>query len=254
MKRIAIYAGVVLVLLIGGAMFTIDSIARAAIESGVEAGLGVPAEVGSVRLRVLLGSFSMADLEIANADGYEADHFLRLGTVETEISYAALREGDVELKRLLLADLDLELEWKGRKANYDAILEGMGGSAEPVQDKSGGEGGSEVRFIIDELLIQNVVAKLHLDRLGEAEVKVPEIRLEGVGRKSGGVTMSEVTRRVMNAVLTAVMRKGKGLGPEFSGKLGSGLQEVRGLSSGSTSEKIGKASEMFRGFLKKDGD
>lgn len=248
MRKLAIYGGVALLLLAGGAMFAIDSIARLAIETGVETGLGVPADVGSVRLRPLFGSFRMRGLEIANAQGYTADHFLKLGRAETTISYRALLEGDVVLKRLVLADVELDLEWRGRKANYDAILDGIGGSApEPA-----GTPASETRFIIDELVIQNAVARLRLDSalgsLEVREVKLPELRFDGIGRKTGGIGMGEVARRVVKLLLVAVTQQGEALGPEFSGKLGSDLEQLRELGSGSTSDKIRKATELFEVF------
>ncbi len=250
MRKLAIYGGVALLLLVGGAMFTIDSIARSAIETGVEAGLGVPVDVGSVRLRLLLGSFLMRGLEIANPEGYTAERFLKLGRAETTISYRALREGDVVLKRLVLADLELDLEWQGRKANYDAILDGIQGpTPEPA-----GTPASETRFIIDELVIRNVVAHLRLDSalgsLEAREVKLAELRLEGIGRKTGGIGVGELARRVVKALLAEVMQQGTALGPEFSGKLAPGLEQLRELGSGSTSDKIRKATEFFGVFGK----
>ena len=246
MQKLVIYGVVALLLIVGGAMFTIDSIARSAIETGLETGLGVPAEVGSVRLRLWRGSFRMHDLEIPNPEGYAADHFLKLGTAETTLSYRALREGDVVLKRLVLSDLELDLEWQGRRANYDAILDGIEGSPDESADSST----TETRFIIDELVIQNVVARLRLGSLGVQEVKLSELRLQGVGRKAGGISMGAVAQRVVKRLLVAVMQQGKTLGPEFSGKLGSGLEQVRGLGSGSTSDKIRKATEFFGAFGK----
>jgi hypothetical protein len=255
-KRLLIYGGVGLLLLVGGAMFAIDSIAASAIESGVEAGLGAPTEVGSVRLRLLMGSFRMSDLEIANPPGFESAHFLRLGHAETELSYGALREGDVVLAKLVLADLDLQLEWKGRESNYDAILEGTGGEegGEDASAEEAPEEPSETRFIIDELLIQNVTATLRIDSVGDAEIEIPEIRLEAIGRKSGGVAMRDLAQRVTRAVVAEAMKKGKGLGPAFSVKAGAGLNEALSLREGSTSDRLDKAGELFRGLLKRDDD
>ena len=121
MKKLAIFVVVAGVLVIGGVILTIDTLARSAIEMGVEAGLGVPTKVGSVSLRPLLGSFRMNNLEIANPEGFEADHFLKLGRTETSVSYGALRQGDVVLERLELADMDLTLEWQGRKSNFSRM-------------------------------------------------------------------------------------------------------------------------------------
>ena len=250
MQKLVIYAGVALLLIVGGAMFTIDSIARSAIETGLETGLGVPAEVGSVRLRLWRGSFRMHDLEIPNPEGFAAEHFLKLGTAETTLSYRALREGDVVLKRLVLSDLELDLEWQGRRANYDAILDGIEGSPDEAADSSA----TETRFIIDELVIQNVVAHLRLDSalgsLKAREVKLEELRLEGIGRKTGGIGMGELARRVVKALLAEVMQQGTALGPEFSGKLAPGLEQLGELGSGSTSDKIRKATEFFGVFGK----
>lgn len=251
MKKLAIYTVVVLVLLVGGAMLTIDSIARSAIETGVEAGVGVPTRVGGVSLRLLLGSFRMDDLEISNPQGYTSAHFLKLGTAETAISYGDLRRGDVVLDRLLLEDLDVELEWKGRKANYDAILDGMGGAgskpapAEPEEP----EAASETRFIIDELLIRNVTAHVRLGDLKAASVTLDELKLEGIGRKSGGATLQEVTQRVVKTVLAASMDKSKSLGPEVSARLGQGLQQLRGLGD-QGGEGAGKVLDKAGSFLK----
>jgi uncharacterized protein involved in outer membrane biogenesis len=253
MRRILIWAAAALVLVVGAAMFTIDSIARSAIETGVETALGVSTDVGSVRLRLFLGSFRMNDLEIANAEGYESDHFVELGTIETKISYADLRAGDVVLERLLLEDLVVALEWQGRKANYQAILGGTGsGKPEPAEPDAEPATESETRFIIDELVVRNVEARLSLDsalgKLNTTEVKIPEIKLKGIGRKSGGVDLAELTREVTTAIVGVVLKQGKTLGPEFSSKIGSGLKGLgsEGESAGKKLEETGQ--KLLRGL------
>ena len=228
MRRVAIYTVVALVLAIGGAALAIDGIARSAIESGVETALGVPAQVGSVRLRLLVGSFRMDDLEIANPAGYEADYFARLGKVETRISYVDLRVGNVVLERLVLEDLDLDLEWQGLAANYQVILQ----DEEPASE-------SETRFIIDELVVRNVTARLSLKSplgsLATEQLEIPEIRLAGVGRKDGGIGLARLVLEVTESVVGAVLKQ-RGT---FSPRIGSG----------STREKLEDAGKkLLEGF------
>ena len=248
MRRILIIAGVVLVFAVGIAVAAINTVAAGAIEAGVEAGLGVPADVGSVRLRLLMGSFSMDDLAIGNAPGFEAKRFLSLGHTETSISYGALRRGEVVLEKLVLSDLVIDLEWQGRKANYDAILDGMSrseatGEAEAETGGAADESSSTV-FIIDELLIQNVTARLRLKsklaKLDGQEVHLPEIRLTGIGRGSGGAQLSAVTREVMGKLLTAVLKQSKASVPQLADQIGPALGELRGLAGGS-GDKAGSA-------------
>ena len=205
-----------------------------------------------MRLRLLLGSFSMRDLAIGNAPGFEAKRFLSLGRTETSISYAALGRRQVVLEKLVLSDLVINLEWQGGKANYSAILEGMsGGSADDS---------SSTTFIIDELLIQNVTARLHLKgrlgNIGAQEVHVPEIRLTGVGRRSGGEQISGMTREIVSQLLLAVLRQSKLAVPQLALEIAPALRELRGLA-GATSQKTGdlleELGEAAGGLLERFG-
>jgi uncharacterized protein involved in outer membrane biogenesis len=252
MKRIVIVGGVVVALALVAALMVIDTIAARAIETGVEAGLGVPAQVGSVRLRLLLGSFGMDDLQIDNAPGYDAEHFLSLGRTETSISFAALRRGEVVLDKLLLSDLVVDLEWQGRKANYDALLEGMSSAEADDEAEAKAEAddadASATTFIIDEIVIRNVTARIRVKskllNVDAKEVHIPEIKLTGVGRASGGEQLSAITRQVMEKVLMAVLQKSKSAVPQLSAEIGSALGELRGLGGG-TGDKVGSVIEKL---------
>ena len=210
-KLIRVVCGLVVVLLVlaVGAVVYIDSIAKTAIERGATYALGVDTTLGSADVKLLSGAFAMRDLTIANPKGFESPFFTHLGQGDVEVALTTLRQETVELPTLTLTDLEMYLEKKEGKANYDVILENLKRfeSQEKAQDDGGGK-----KYIIDEVVIKNIMVHVQLLPLGgsltKLDVPIDEIRLENVGSEtSRGVVMSELTGVIIKGVLIAVVKK-----------------------------------------------
>ena len=230
-KLIRVVCGLVVVLLVlaVGAVVYIDSIAKTAIERGATYALGVDTTLGSADVKLLSGAFAMGDLTIANPKGFESPFFTHLGRGDVEVALATLRQETVELPTLTLTDLEMYLEKKEGKANYEVILENLKRfeSQEKAQDDGGGK-----KYIIDEVVIKNIMVHVQLLPLGgnltKLDVPIDEIRLENVGSEtSRGVVMSELTGVIIKGVLIAIVQKGGGLIPDdIVGTLELGLDSL----------------------------
>ena len=229
MKKLIRFVGglvVVLLVLAVGVVVYVDSIAKAAIERGATYALGVETTLGSADVKLLSGAFAMADLTVANPQGFESPYFTHLGQGDVKVAIKTLLQETVELPTLTLTNLDMHLEKKQGKANYDVILENLKRfeSQENAQDDAEGK-----KFIIKEVLIKNIMVHVQLLPLGgsltKLDVPIDEIRLENVGSQTGrGVVMSELTGAIIKGVLIAIVRKGGGLIPDdILGDLGQGL-------------------------------
>ena len=229
MKKLIRFVGglvVVLLVLAVGVVVYVDSIAKAAIERGATYALGVETTLGSADVKLLSGAFAMADLTVANPQGFESPYFTHLGQGDVKVAIKTLLQETVELPTLTLTNLDMHLEKKQGKANYDVILENLKRFESQENDQDDAEG---KKFIIKEVLIKNIMVHVQLLPLGgsltKLDVPIDEIRLENVGSQTGrGVVMSELTGAIIKGVLIAIVRKGGGLIPDdILGDLGQGL-------------------------------
>lgn len=229
MKTLIKMVAVLLILLVLATVAValyIDTIAKTAIERGATYALGVETTLGSADVGLWSGTFSMGDMTIANPAGFESPYFTHLGQGDVEVALKTLRQETVELPTLTLTDLEIYLDKKEGKANYDVILENLKRfeSQENAQDDAGGK-----KFIIEEVLIKNIMVHVQLLPLGgdltKLDVPIDEVRLRNVGSGTdGSVLMSELTSVIIKAVLAAIVQKGGGLIPsDILGDLGQGL-------------------------------
>ena len=229
MKKLIKMVAVLLILLVLATVAValyIDTIAKTAIERGATYALGVETTLGSADVGLWSGTFSMGDMTIANPAGFESPYFTHLGQGDVKVAIKTLLQETVELPTLTLTNLDMHLEKKQGKANYDVILENLKRfeSQENAQDDAGGK-----KFIIEEVLIKNIMVHVQLLPLGgdltKLDVPIDEVRLHDVGSGTdGSVLMSELTSVIIKAVLAAIVQKGGGLIPsDILGDLGQGL-------------------------------
>ena len=233
-KLIRLVAALVVLLIVGVVVLFIyiDRIAKAGIERGATHALGVDTKLQKANVGVFSGTFVMAGLNVVNPGGFTTPHFLNLGTGDTAVSLGSLMDETVEVPLIHLADIDVNLEKKEGKANFDAILENLKKfeSSEPSSGQRQGK-----KFIVRQINIENVV--VHVDvlpiggELTRLHVKVPQITLKDVGSDTDrGVVVGELTNIMVQAILRAVVEKAGDLLPaDLLGDLGSALAQLKDL-------------------------
>ena len=264
---------IALVLLAALALFMyIDHVAKAGIERGATYALGVQTTVGGADVGVFSGKFGMSGLNVSNPQGFETPHFLLLNDGQVAVSLATLRQDTVEMPTLHLTGLDMNLEKKEGKSNYDVILDNLKRleSGEKPKDKTG----KGKDFVIREILIRDVNVQVDVLPLGGelSRVKVPidEIRLTDVGTgEQNGLKFTELADVILKAVFAAIIENGPDLPGEVLGELENGLASLRSLSDmgidaatvidgqvqelagtiGKTAEELGKGLEGAAGGL-----
>lgn len=234
--------GLVVVAIAGlvAAYFYIDVLAKTAIERGSTYALGVQTDLDSARLNVFGGELSLAGLEVSNPEGFSSPHFLNMKTGDVAVTLGSLRQDVVRVPTLALADIDINLEKKAQRSNYQIILDNL------KRLESGKPADAEGRrYIINDLHIQNVV--LHVDMLGGGDitrvnVPIDEIRLKNVGSETKrGVLLSELSGVIIKAILAAAADKAGSLIPaDITGELKAGLAQLQGLEKIADVQTLGQ--------------
>ena len=227
-KIILIVVAVVMLGLIIGYL-AMDSIAKTAIERGGSYALGVDTRVDSVSVGLFRGEIGIRGLTVGNPEGFKTPHLMKADRVDLGVRPGSLMSDVIEVSRFEIDGLDMNLEQKLGSTNVTAITQkaqGAGGKAQDPKEP----GGKKVKA--DRVVVRNVVAHVQMlpiaigGQTTTLDVKVPEIVLTDVGsdNAAGGATVSELTRKIVPAVLAAVVEKCKGAIPEADFKrLGDGV-------------------------------
>lgn len=267
MKKLIKLVVLLVVLIIGGvvALFVyIDSIARRGIEVASTAALGVNTTLARADVGVFAGTFDMAALNVANpaGAGFQSPHFLNLGTGGVKVSLGTLREELVELPYLRLSDIDVNLERRDNKSNYQIILDNVkklesgGGASAPSS------GGPEKKFVIREVTVSNI--NVHVDllpvggQLTKVSLPITEIKLANIGSGTdGGMVLRELVPTLLKAILAAAVQKGGDLIPaDVLGDLQGALAQLKSLDSlgvsmsGDLQKAVGDLAKQAEGVTK----
>lgn len=214
----ALVAIVIVVLIVAGlAWYFIDTIARTGIEKGATYALGVETTVDDLSLSLLNGTMTMDGLTVSNPEGYTTPHLVRSGRFDLKVDLGTILKDKVVINRFHLDGLDMNIELKGlRQSNISVILGNLKrfkGPDKQEPDKPREEPSGK-KIVVDRIVIENVVAHIHLASLGSKTVKVPRIELESVSNDGQGLTISELTARLLPAILAAVLEEGEGIIPD----------------------------------------
>jgi hypothetical protein len=150
------------------------------------------------------------------------------------VTLGTLREETVELPRISLADLDVNLERRDGKSNYKVILENV--KRLETGEKPPEDAPSEKRFIVREIDISNVTINVDMLPVGgdltSVEIPIEQIRLTDVGTDTDkGLLLAELSGVIVKAIMAAAVENGGGLIPaDMLNDLQQGLAQLEPLS------------------------
>jgi hypothetical protein len=259
-KRLVIVGAVLLVLIVAGGfgvLFYLDSIAKAAIEKGGTYAFGVNTTLGDADVGLRKGGLYLKQLDVNNPAGYKSASFLTMDSGGIEVALGTLQKDVVEVPRLNISHLTINLEKADGKANYQVILDNLkkleSGQQTPPKE-SGGK-----KFIINEVHIHDV--KVHVDllpvggALTQADITLDAVYLKDVGSAGKGVPLPELASIIVKALMSAIANKGAGIIPadlltDLQGRLAQ-LKDLEALGIITTTNLNELATKRI-GEVKKD--
>jgi uncharacterized protein involved in outer membrane biogenesis len=257
-----IVLGVLVVVLVIGYL-AIDSIAKTAVEKGGTYAMGVPTKVDSVSVGLFKGEVGMDGLTISNPSGFKTPHFLKTGRLEVGVEPGSLTKDTIIVTRFVLDGVDLNFEHGAGTTNVQALLNNMESPSASTAEKKepAKEGGKKIK--VNKVVIKNIVAHVQLLPIGgqatTLDVKIPELTLDNVSSDdAAGVALPELMKRLVPAILTAVIDKGKGsiTDADFN-KLGENISKTTkalGDSFQKGGENLNKAAKDAADALQKGAD
>jgi putative FmdB family regulatory protein len=210
LKRLLVACAVALVVLVVGAMISIDAIARVGVQVVGSKVLGVATTVDAVRLGLLSSHSSVRGLRVANPQGYTDPLFLELGTASLTARLGELVGERTTIRNITISDLVLTLEQDASgKLNAQRISDNLPDSDGDAKTAPKPDQGPTRDFVVKEFRIERVTVRLRNlvgGRQGLVEVKLPDIVLKDVHSDgSVDVLASEISGVVISSVLQATV-------------------------------------------------
>ncbi len=274
-KLLAVLIGlvllVVIVVLIAWAM--IDGIAKEGIQRGAAYALDVPTTVDKASVSLLNGQVGIRQLVVANPKDFDTPHLMKLDHFDVQVRPGSLLSDTVDVHHFELVGLDMNIQQKGATSNVQALLDNMnrklggaspapspGPSAPPASPSPSASPTAEKpkeakKLKIDTITIKGIVAHVQVNPLGgpgpSVDVKAPDLVLTGVTRNDpDGITVEELSKRLLLATVTAVVNSGGGIIPADLVKgIQGGLDGLKGNLAAGAGALVEQTQKQVAGVL-----
>lgn len=216
MKKTILIVAVLLVAVIGAALYyvftNLDAIVKAAIEDVGSQTTQTAVRVDNVKIAITDGAGTIRGLSVANPKGFESPNAFLLGAVETQIDIKSLTKGPITIDKIIVRQPQVFYEMnKERESNLNQLHKNIAASTGGGADKPAAES-DEPRLRIRWFQLADATVEANVVPLNKKyTLKLPTIELENLGGKNGA-TPSEISRQVLNTVtqraLAAVKQAG----------------------------------------------
>ena len=219
-KKIVLSAVVLFLAGLAVAYFVRNGLVERAVEAGSAYALGVETDLGSAALEIGGGSLSLNNLEVSNPEGFTAEHILSLHRGVFDVDAGSVLDDEVVVDSLIIEGVTLHLEQIDNRGNYQVLLDHI-----KQMDLSSSE--ESQKFRIGLIALRDIQVSGSLSLLGQKMEKsyaLDDFSLRNVGGEQGA-KISDVTARVVKALLSKALAAGSGQLPEGFGKNVGGLTD-----------------------------
>lgn len=170
----------------------------------------------AVDLSLLTGSASVKNLVVGSPEGYKAPNVISIGLTAVRVSPMSVLSDKIVVKSVRVESPEITFEGGLSGNNLSKILGNVNGVAknggpEPTNNTATASSKPGNKIEVDDLLITG--AKVHgtFILFGGREVTLPplllpDIELHDLGKGPEGITSTELTRQVLNAVVSVTLK------------------------------------------------
>ena len=201
-----------------------DALVKDAIETVAGRQLGVPVRVRRAHIAFRQGAGRIEGLTIANPGGFEGDDAMSIEALNIAFDVSASTAKVIVIKRIDVTGADVRAVASTNGAtNFGVLLDNL--------KRGGGRGGDTVtkqKLIIDRFDFTAATASARVPLVDHPlYFAMPEIHVNDIGRRSGGVTVGEAARALLSPVVKAAVKGARDAGTgEVEHKLGGSLSDT----------------------------
>ena len=217
----------------------LGNIVKAGLETAGPKITQVPITVDAVHLSLLTGSARIEGLVVGNPEGYKTPQAISVGVAAVGVNPLSVLSDKIVVRTVRVEAPEITFEGNPFSGNNltkirDNVNAATASSQPPATNPTAQTASKPGKKLeVDDFLITG--AKVHVSLTGiggkEMTLPLPDIHLTSMGTGADGITATDLTRRVLDALTTATVRavanaaSNIGQGTE---NLGKGRRENRG--------------------------
>jgi len=203
LKKLLFTVVLIAVLVVGGGIFYLDSLARRAIEVAGSRALQTEVTVESVSLSPLSGKGSISAMVVANPAGFSAANAFELGEISVALNLRSLGSEQIEVESIIIDSPLITYENMGRSDNLSTLLGNIERQDNAGETEPGAAAAPEL--IIRDFRILNPRLDL-ITPVVSAPVVIEDIILTDIGTgANAGATVKQVSRLLLTRIRRAIL-------------------------------------------------
>jgi uncharacterized protein involved in outer membrane biogenesis len=217
-KKIVWSIGIVVLVLIVVTTLVVglflDKIVKTSIETIGPKIVQVPVKLDEIKLSLLTGSAKVKGLVVSNPEDYKTPFAISVGTASVGVNPFSVFSDKIVVRSIVVDSPEITFEGGLGGNNLGKIMDNVdavsrsGGPAPAAAAKPGGTPKPAKKIEVDDFLITG--AKVHVSLTGfggkEMTLPLPPIHLTNLGKGSDGLTATDLTRAVLQAITSATIK------------------------------------------------
>ena len=177
----------------------------------------VSIKLDAVHLSLWTGSASVSGLIVGNPEGYQTPQAISAGTIAVEVKTLSVFSDKIVLRSLRMESPEITFEGGLGGNNLSKIMDNVNAAAHtaaqtdsPVSTNTTttAQAKPSKKLEVDDILITGAKVHISLTNLDgkETTLSLPPIHLTDLGQNEDGITATELTRSVLDAVVTTTIK------------------------------------------------
>jgi hypothetical protein len=206
-KKVITSVAIVVVVAVAIVWFNLGAIVKNSLEQSVTKALGVNAKIENLNLQLFSGHIDIKDLVVSNPLGFATPHFLKIGQFELQVQPDTILKETLEVETFKLKQVSINIE---QQVNQNNLLEVL----DHIDQQKGKEDKNQKKMRLKLAAVDTISIRLTLSQFGiivsSMNLDLPSIELKDIGTDNvQGVLLSELTRQLMSAIVTAALAQNK---------------------------------------------
>lgn len=208
----------------------------------------VSIKLDQVHLSLLTGSASIKGLVVGNPAGYKTPDAISAGLIAIGVNPLSVLSDKIVVRSIHMESPEITFEGGLSGNNLSTIMDNVnaainngGPAGGAASTKAPASAKPSKKYEVDDFLITGAKVHVSLTDLGgkEMTLPLPPIHLTDLGKNADGITAAELTRSVLDAIVTATVKAVSKAGINI-GKSAEGVLKNAGQSAGAGLSNVTK--------------